>query len=194
VADTFLAVHAMPGGGSGVVARTELVRRVGGFDCGLKILADWDLWVRLARESPLTTVADPLLAYRLHEGAMSWQSGQVRDELHRLEEKYASWRSASGLRLDRASFEMWLGDRAQRAGDRRVATSAYLRAAAVMGRPKAAVRLVESLLWPRAHILHDRYRRRMTSENHLTGVEAWLAPIRTVELAARVSERAAQAA
>ncbi|MGZ4692177.1 MAG: glycosyltransferase family 2 protein, partial [Acidimicrobiales bacterium] len=42
-----LGGNVVPGGASGVVARTAVVRRLGGFDEQLANFADWDLWIRL---------------------------------------------------------------------------------------------------------------------------------------------------
>ncbi|MDQ1535079.1 MAG: hypothetical protein QOF28_2840, partial [Actinomycetota bacterium] len=53
VSDDVLAHNPVPGGASTVMARRQLVLDVGGFDEGLSVLADWDLWVRLALSSPL---------------------------------------------------------------------------------------------------------------------------------------------
>ena len=39
------------GSPSSVMAQADLVRRVGGFDERLQVLADWDLWIRLASEA-----------------------------------------------------------------------------------------------------------------------------------------------
>ena len=44
--------NAVPGGCSNVVAGPALVREVGGFNTELSLLADWDLWIRLALAAP----------------------------------------------------------------------------------------------------------------------------------------------
>jgi glycosyltransferase involved in cell wall biosynthesis len=63
-------VNPVPGGCSNVVARTDLVRAVGGFDENLALLADWDLWIRLAAKAQPAATDDVLVAYRLHPGNM----------------------------------------------------------------------------------------------------------------------------
>ena len=40
--------NAIPAGASNVLARTDVVSRLGGFDESLAHLADWDMWLRLA--------------------------------------------------------------------------------------------------------------------------------------------------
>ena len=62
--------NPVPGGCSNVVARTELVRDVGGFDEELALLADWDLWIRLGANAPPAVSDEVLVAYRLHPGNM----------------------------------------------------------------------------------------------------------------------------
>ena len=52
------------GSPSAVLARTELVRAVGGFDEELALLADWDLWLRLAAVA--RAARQPRGARRLH--------------------------------------------------------------------------------------------------------------------------------
>ena len=49
-----------------VVARTELVREVGGFDEALACAEDFDLWTRLALRSPICVVDEPLVRVRRH--------------------------------------------------------------------------------------------------------------------------------
>src|SRR5215210_671832 len=78
LADRALQVNCIPGGGSGVVASTELVRAVGGFDPALSNLADWDLWIRLALAAPVASVALPLVAYRVDTTGMV--HGVIRTE------------------------------------------------------------------------------------------------------------------
>ncbi|MCL8209437.1 MAG: glycosyltransferase family 2 protein [Actinomycetia bacterium] len=49
---------------STVLARTTLVRAVGGFDPKLDGAEDWDLWVRLAARSRVVKIPWPLVVYR----------------------------------------------------------------------------------------------------------------------------------
>jgi glycosyltransferase involved in cell wall biosynthesis len=49
---------------STVLARTALVRAVGGFDPKLDGAEDWDLWVRLAARSRVVKIPWPLVVYR----------------------------------------------------------------------------------------------------------------------------------
>jgi glycosyltransferase involved in cell wall biosynthesis len=48
-------------------ARTAAVRAVGGFDARYQYVSDYDLWLRLARRSPLLSIREPLAKYRVHD-------------------------------------------------------------------------------------------------------------------------------
>ena len=49
---------------STVIARTDVVRRLGGFDPALDGVEDWDMWLRIAREGRIVKVDAPLVVYR----------------------------------------------------------------------------------------------------------------------------------
>src|SRR3989440_5325735 len=66
VRDQLLTWNIIPEGGSNVVARTALVRELGGFDERLFHLADWDMWIRLAAVGRAAFVNETLLAYVVH--------------------------------------------------------------------------------------------------------------------------------
>jgi glycosyltransferase involved in cell wall biosynthesis len=176
VATRVLAANVVPGGGSGVVADTALVRRVGGFDPAFHMVADWDLWIRLALAAPLVAVDRPLVVYRMHAGGMSWRHDRTYDELRALEAKYAAERAARGVEMNWPRLEYWLGDRKQRAGDRVGAARSFLRSAPVIGRFKSLTRALEALVWPEAH--RFRYRRwgRRVPVPWRDQVETWLLP------------------
>jgi glycosyltransferase involved in cell wall biosynthesis len=57
-------------GSSNVVARSELLRRLGGFDESLHHIADWDLWIRLTEAGRPAACPEPLVAYVVHETNM----------------------------------------------------------------------------------------------------------------------------
>ena len=57
-------------GSSNVLARTELLRRLGGFDESLHHIADWDLWIRLTEAGRPAACPEPLVAYVVHETNM----------------------------------------------------------------------------------------------------------------------------
>jgi glycosyltransferase involved in cell wall biosynthesis len=176
VGDRVLATNVVPGGGSGVVADTGLVRRLGGFDPDFHMVADWDLWIRLGLAAPLAAVDRPLLAYRMHAGGMSWRHDRTYDELRALEAKYADERASRGVEMNWPRLELWLADRKQRAGDRVGAARSFLRSSPVIGRFKSITRAAEALVWPGAH--HFRHRRwgRRVPAVWRDQVETWLPP------------------
>jgi glycosyltransferase involved in cell wall biosynthesis len=178
VGDRLLASNVVPGGGSGVVADTGLVRRVGGFDPAFHMVADWDLWIRLGLAAPLVAVDRPLLVYRMHAGGMSWRHDGTYRELRALEAKYAAERAARGVEMNWPRLEYWLADRKQRAGDRLGAARSFLRSRPVIGRFKSLTRAAEALLWPEAHrFRYRRWGRRVPAEWR-DQVGTWLVPQR----------------
>jgi glycosyltransferase involved in cell wall biosynthesis len=67
---------------STVVARTDAVRSVGGFDPTLSRSEDTDLWVRLSLHYPSIHLSDVLVRVRLHSGATQVQEDPL-DKLKR---------------------------------------------------------------------------------------------------------------
>jgi GT2 family glycosyltransferase len=64
-------------GTSTVVARTGLLREVGGFRTAWGSAEDWDLWLRLAARAPVGCVPAVLVDYLMHRpGAVSRQASQ----------------------------------------------------------------------------------------------------------------------
>lgn len=114
--------NAVPGGGSGVVARRSVLNSLEGFDPALAILADWDMWLRLAAAAPMVSVAAPLVAYRLHDGSLTHRLRGIRRELAVVRERH-------GIVPDRQRWRLWLADMHQRAGRRGRAALSYVGAA-----------------------------------------------------------------
>jgi GT2 family glycosyltransferase len=52
---------------SAVTARTDIVRRVGGYRRAFDIAEDYDLWLRVAEVSDLANVPEFLVSYRVHD-------------------------------------------------------------------------------------------------------------------------------
>lgn len=85
-----LIVHnAIPGGGSGVIARTQLLKELGGFRGDLAAGEDWECWIRLAGRSPLAVVDRPLVAYRMDTHSMSHDVERQEREEARVRELHA---------------------------------------------------------------------------------------------------------
>lgn len=54
-----------------VLARREAIERAGGWNLGLCIGEDWELWHRLSLISPIAFVDEPLIQYRIHTASSS---------------------------------------------------------------------------------------------------------------------------
>jgi glycosyltransferase involved in cell wall biosynthesis len=69
---------------STVVARTEAVRAVGGFDEHPDLVAteDFDLWLRMSQREPMAYLHEPLTFYRVHTGSLSTNTRFVRGVDH----------------------------------------------------------------------------------------------------------------
>ncbi|HTT92305.1 MAG TPA: glycosyltransferase [Acidimicrobiales bacterium] len=80
--------NVIPGGGSSVLVDRELVLAAGGFHDDVPGCEDWDLWVRLARLSPLAYVDRPLAAWRMWEGQGSTDAGMMLRSANQVRAKY----------------------------------------------------------------------------------------------------------
>jgi glycosyltransferase involved in cell wall biosynthesis len=104
-----LAGSVVPAGCSNVLAHTETVRRLGGFDERLFQLADWDLWIRLAWSGPAVACDETLVGYLEHSQNMLLTDDEdVTRELDYLASKHAALRKQHGVVLDRRSFSHWV--------------------------------------------------------------------------------------
>jgi glycosyltransferase involved in cell wall biosynthesis len=151
VARDLLVRNVIPAGSSNVVVRTEVVRALGGFDEQLAQLADWDLWLRLARHGRPAAVRAVLVAYTEHAGNMI-HSGTpaLLAEVDRVAAKHGDAAAAAGVRIDRIGVSRWIAWAQRRAGRRRAAARTYLRAAVAERSPGDAARAVATLLGERA--------------------------------------------
>jgi glycosyltransferase involved in cell wall biosynthesis len=113
--------NALPAGASNVVMRKSVLDRVGGFDHRLTHLPDWDLWLRLVRDSIPAWVNEPLVGYRIHAGNASFRTIEMLGELHGFARRH-------GLTKTRAPFHRHLAHLCLRAGRRREAVSHFLHA------------------------------------------------------------------
>ena len=173
-----LAVNAIPGGGSGVLAETALVRSVGGFDEALSILADWDLWIRLALRSAVAEVDRALVAYLRHDASMTTGAPAIGDELRHIESKYAAERDRRGVELAWEAWLPYIASMQRRAGLRAAPASLYARLAAQTRNPFLLLRAVGALVRPEGIGALRRRGRRPIPEPWRREADAWLAPLR----------------
>ncbi len=137
--------NRVPGGCSNVVVRRDLLRDAGAFDPRLRVLADWELWIRLSRREPPATVSSPLVGYRLHASNMSNDSRGVYAEFGLVEQLSQDLRG--GLPIEPHWFHHWVAHAALRARRRRTAAVGYARAA-TLADPEPLLRSAAALMLP----------------------------------------------
>lgn len=125
LARLLLQGNFVPGGGSNVIARADLVRRVGAFDEGLVRFSDWDLWLRLVEAGPPAACPEVVVA-RVEHG----QNMVILERKHAI----ASFnrllnKRKTVTRRDRLSVAEWAAHEHHRAGRRAMAAGLYVRAA-----------------------------------------------------------------
>jgi glycosyltransferase involved in cell wall biosynthesis len=141
LASSLLRWNVIWGGGSNVVACTDVLRRLGGFDDSLFQLADWDLWIRLAQTARAAAVDTVLVGLLVHRDSMLLVDRRdVFLEFERLSAKHG------GL-PDRARFARWVAAGHLRAGRRVEAARTYVRGTRAPGN---VIRAASVLLGPRA--------------------------------------------
>lgn len=90
-----------------VLASRELIARCGGFDEAIRSGEDYDLWLRLALESQVAVVDEPLVQVRRHEENHShdWEAAYIgRDySLAKLERRVGDRRQRALLRTERTT-------------------------------------------------------------------------------------------
>jgi glycosyltransferase involved in cell wall biosynthesis len=171
--------NVVPGGGSGVLARTELVREVGAFDPSLPSLEDWDLWMRLAMAAPPATVARADVGYYLHAGNMSRHVTTMRRARNMVLSKHASERRARGVVVDDGWWDSYMLDLALSSGNRAAAGRVKLRTITGSRNPRDLVALLAMLAIPRA--VGQRHQNRSLNRYGGAAVahaEGWLEMVR----------------
>jgi glycosyltransferase involved in cell wall biosynthesis len=176
--ERLLAYNAIPGGGSSVLARTEAVQALGGFDPELRVVADWDLWIRLAQRSPLAAVDRPLVGYLRHAGSMSRQLEELRHELEHVAEKHAAARDERGLEFPWERWLLWAAAMHRRAGHRLDPARIYARLAWQERHPLLLAKAVLATVWPGWIDVRDRLAAQDVPAEWVDEAERWLAPLR----------------
>jgi GT2 family glycosyltransferase len=60
---------------SSIMARTELLRRLGGYRCAFEAAEDYDLWLRVAEHAKVANLPEALVKYRVHGASVSQLHG-----------------------------------------------------------------------------------------------------------------------
>jgi glycosyltransferase involved in cell wall biosynthesis len=132
-------------GSSNVVARTDLLRGLGGFDETLHHIADWDLWIRLTEAGRPAASPQLLVAYVVHEANMHRTAiDSARREGRRLRDKHAQ--STLPGRFDDVVFRDWIAEGQADSGRRPRAALTYAVTALRHRRLAEARRAVSSAL------------------------------------------------
>ncbi len=67
---------------SAVLLRASVLREVGGFDEGIRLSEDYDLWLKLSRDHVLAYTEDVVTNYRIHPGQNSRRGWERHYEAH----------------------------------------------------------------------------------------------------------------
>ncbi|MDP9235056.1 MAG: glycosyltransferase [Actinomycetota bacterium] len=145
VARLIFRSNIIPGGGSNVVVRRDAFQRVGPFDLRLTNTEDWEMWIRLAKQSPPAWVPEPLVAYRLHPAQSSLDVRAILDGISVIERRH-------GIKSARGESYRWIAASLLRTG-RRTEAMRYLALATIHGQAPGAVQDVRAVLGWRL----DRY-------------------------------------
>ncbi len=178
VTSRLLQYNCIPGGGSGVLASTELAREVGGFDPQLTNLADREMWLRLSLRSPVAGVDRPLVGYLCHPHSLSHDLSDIHQELRHIRAKHADVRAARAIAENGAYQLRWMAQMHARSGQRVEAARSYLQLARHHGDRRSFLRAAATGVWPGSIRLGDRNGRRRVPPAWLSEAEDWLAPLR----------------
>jgi hypothetical protein len=111
-----------------VLLRTDVVRRVGGFDGRLSLRADWDLWIRIAGEGLAAACPEILAGYTVHDTNMHIVAiDDFGPELAYLAAKHRPLALRLGVPFGRRAQLKWTAISNRRAGRYGRAAWAYLR-------------------------------------------------------------------
>lgn len=128
-----------------LMVRRSLYTRVGGFDPKLSVVADWDLWIRLAGAADAAVSPAATVAYAAHDDNMSLDLPRLLREFKLLAARYAEPCRRANIRFGDPGFAHWIAELHRRQGHRRLAAAWYLRSARVSGRRLDALRAVGML-------------------------------------------------
>jgi hypothetical protein len=171
----------VPGGGSSVMASTDVLRDLGGFDESLSNMEDWECWIRLSDRGPVASVDRPLVAYRLWPMSKSADVDGMRRSARSILERHDHWPPPPRLAYDLEWYVMW---KLTNAGRRLDASRLAARLAVDHRSAKCALRAGALMVSPTAVRQLDR-RRRSTAVPRAwrTEIDQWLPALRAaVEL------------
>ena len=138
----FLRINPV-GTPSCALVAADTLRSVGGFDERMSLMADWDLWVRLAMVGRPAVSAGFTVGYAQHGGNMSLDMDRARAEWAYMAARYrAELERFDFVFADNEYFWRWLAFGYARRGPRRLAARFFLKAAASGGGTRDVVRAI----------------------------------------------------
>ena len=179
-------VHA---GASTVIARTRLLRELGGFDEALFQCADWDMWLRLAAAGDAVACPEPLVGYVLHTANMALTDpNDVFEEFRHIRAKHADLAKTHGAAFDPVRFHAWTAAAFRRGRRPGAAARESLRAAIAGRSPGHLLRALASLMGTPGQRFIDALDAHHRTDAALPGEDAlsWL-PAPQEQLATKVT-------
>jgi glycosyltransferase involved in cell wall biosynthesis len=134
--DQLIGGCVIPAGCSNVLARTDRVRAVGGFDEQLSQLSDWDMWLRLTADNQVAASREVLVGYVQHPGSvmLAHRLEELVAEFDYIANKHEELSRLRGIPFDRAGLERWMAWGESRASHHVAAARRFIRAGLMYAR------------------------------------------------------------
>jgi hypothetical protein len=161
-----------------VLARADLLREAGGFDAGLRVLADWELWIRLAQLAPAAAVDRPLVGYAVHPQNMTARIDGIALEVAAVHGKHAALFQHRTDAENGQYWRAWLAELERRAGRRLSPAAQLTRLAIETGHPQLALRAAAVIVHPAWVATRDLRRARAHAHGWVEEADGWLSPFR----------------
>ena len=143
VRESIRVQNAIPAGQSNVLARTSLLRELGGFDERLSMSADWEMWIRLAAAGSAQACPDVHVAWVIHDANMHRVHPRSDAEFELLASRHL--RDRATRRRAEIFGAKWRAYSHRRAGERLAASREYLRTGLAQRSPGLLLRGVAVL-------------------------------------------------
>ena len=167
--------NVLPAGSSNVLVRRELLSELGPLDERLGALADWDLWLRLARRSRPSVSPEVVVGYRQHVGNMSYGTAPW-DEFALLSAKHSADAAETGQSFDPVGLGFWIAATQMQRGERGGAIQTHLAVGMKHRSLRHILSAVRAPLGPRALALRQPGPERVAApewlEEQLEGADA----------------------
>jgi glycosyltransferase involved in cell wall biosynthesis len=182
VHDLMRATNVIPGGGSSVLARTAVARRLGGYDAWATGCEDFDFHCRLSAMAPVASVDRPLVGYRVAAGSMSTNVDKMRTGHLRVIERHRNGLDGPMVRQADVRAEQYWARFTLRNRDRLGTLKAYLAIAARHRLPGQALYGIAGALAPVAVDRHQaKLERRRVPEEWAAAARVWLDRLEALE-------------